>query len=241
MSTLKEITDNIYAVANQSSDDTDIDKRSIRFWIKNKRAMILKRRLAQNLFISDTYRQSIPCVELELVDVSQSNCCIGLSIGCKVLRSVQKIPNGISQRGVSLANVRPLNVMDNKFAFVTRDRWTHSGNSRFDKSDIFITKIDDYIYVKSNNPSLQNLFGKYVYIDDVFDDPEELVNFTDCSSGDVCYSSYMDYPIEQDMVDIITQDILRNELNINLSIPEDNTNDGENTKAQMQTKQVPNK
>lgn len=225
MATLKEIVDNIYTVVNLNSDDNELDRRSIRYWVRNKRAFLLKRLLNQKQFIPSSYKQSIPCLELELVDSSLSDCCIGLSSGCKVLRSVRKLPRSISQQAKSVLEIRPLISIDSKFSFVDHDAWGYSGNSRFNKSDVYATKIDDYLYVKTNDSSIVNQLGKYLYVTDIFDNPEELANFTNCNNGTLCYTDQMDYPIEEDMVDVITKMILSEELNINLRTEEDKSND----------------
>jgi hypothetical protein len=235
MPTLKQIVDDIYATVNLNSDDNNLDERQLKWWIKNKRATLIKQRLDRGTLNKTNYTQAIPCVELELVDRSLTDCCTGLAVGCKVLRSTIVIPDTVATKNKEYLMVRPVDIIQNKFSFVSHDAWINSGNGRYNKDFIFATikEVNDgrYLYVKSNSSNLQNKLGKYLYIEGIFDDPEELRSINDCS-GTSCYSDEEEFPIEQWMVDIIKQEIISKDLNILLRTPEDKENDGEANSTQ---------
>jgi len=235
MPTLKQIVDDIYATVNLNSDDNNLDERQIKWWIRNKRATLIKQRLDRGTLNRSNYTQVIPCLELELVDKALSDCCTGLSVGCKVLRSTIQIPELLATKNKRDLIVRPIDVSQSKFNFVSHESWVVSGNSRYNKDDIYATIVEDrtgnYLYVKSNNANLQTRLGKYLYVEGIFDNPESLQSINDCD-GTSCYSDNDNYPIEQWMVDIIKQEILTKDLNILLRTPEDKENDGEATSTQ---------
>lgn len=224
MASLRYYIDDIIATVNLNSDDTVVDRRSIKFWIENKRSSLVKQSLEKRILHSELYKQSIPCFELELADKLLSNCCINLSSGCQILKSVNAVPSLITFKGTYMLTARPLNVVQNKFNIVSHDTFIVSGNSRFDSKDIYITLIDDYLYVKSNDKSLQSLLGKYLYLEGIFETPSDLTELNTCQNRP-CFSEDEVYPIERWMYDIIKQEILTKDLRINLSSPEDTTND----------------
>ena len=230
MPTLKEISDDIISNVNLNTDDSNLDERQLHWWIKNKRATLIKQRIDRGTINRSNYTQAIPCLELELVDKSLSDCCVGLSVGCKVLRSVIPIPKLMSYKNKEDLIVRPLDVTGIKFNFVSHDAWIHSGNSRYNRKAIYTTLVetggDNYLMVKTNDNSLVNKLGKYLYIEGIFEDPEALRTINDCN-GSSCYSDNDEFPIEQWMVDIIKQEILTKDLNILMQTPEDKENDSE--------------
>ena len=229
MPTLRSLVDDLYATLNINSDDTNIDRRSIKWYIKNKRATLIYNQLIKGIVHSSNYKQSIPCLELELVDVLLSDCCIGLSDGCQVLRSVEKIPTRLYIRGKDDLVVKPLNVFNYKFNHLSdHTKWIVSGNGKFNSRDIFTVVIDDYLYVKSTDKNIAKLLGKYVYVEGIFDDPESLRDFTTCDTNRPCFSEDEEYPIEDWMIDVIKQEIIKSDLRYALSIPEDKSNDATN-------------
>lgn len=233
MPTLKEITDDLYATMNINSDDNNVDERLLKQWVKNKRSILVKQQMSKRTLYSSNLKQSIPCLELELHDKLLSTCCVGLSSGCSVLKSTIQIPKLISYKGRQDLSIRPITVDQIKFNYVTHDAWIRSGNQRFNSNDIYASIIDRYLYVKSNSKVLQAILGKYLFVEGVWEDPEALADINDCN-GDACYSDELDYPIDQDMVDIIKQEILRTDLRIILGTPEDKTNDSDTGETQIQ-------
>jgi len=90
--------------------------------------------------------------------------------------------------------------------------------------------IDRYVYIKSNSNTLQNYFGKYAYLEGIFEDPEQLANINDCN-GNQCYSDDMEFPIDQWMIDVIKEQIFKS-LNINSNVKGDNQNDANSSKTE---------
>ena len=61
--------------------------------INEQRSLWLRNEYNKNRSIDPYVIQTLPCLELELVDPIQ--CCVPVPAGCKVLRSKKKIPNTI--------------------------------------------------------------------------------------------------------------------------------------------------
>lgn len=230
MATLRKLVDDLYATLNINADDSNVDRRSIKWWIKNKRSTLIYNQLVKGVLHSNNYKQTIPCLELELVDAYTDTCCIDLRSGCQVLRSVQKLPTRLNIRGYEDIQVRPLNVFQYKLNHVyDREKWTTSGNGRFNSKDIYTVIINDYLYVKAGNKSISKLLGKYLTIEGIFDDPEECRAFTECNTNRPCFSEDETYPIEDWMIDIMKRDIIASDLRIILSTVEDKSNDSEDS------------
>jgi hypothetical protein len=69
-----------------------------------------------------------------------------------------------------------------------------------------------------------NIFGLNVRV--VAEDPRAVRVFTDANCQ-ACYTDDAQYPLPDDIIDLITKDVFNNELKILLSITPDNTNDAQ--------------
>jgi|TARA_R110002167_G_scaffold274055_1_gene480144 hypothetical protein len=203
--TLDEITYNLLNLirGGRLSQDEQISASQIKFNIKHYRAMFIRRDYAQNGFVSRHIEQDLGC--LDLIQVDASKCC-GLPVtGCKVYRTVKKIPKTVRYNfkealsyigDVSGIGTIPF-ISSNTIQYLAYDKYT-SGNYK-------AYMIEDYLYI-------YNADGlKYVNVRGVFEDPQEVAKF-DCE-GSSCYDdSASPFPIPLDMIDRINSGILNKEL-----------------------------
>jgi hypothetical protein len=198
--TLKEISYNILNLyrGGRSTNNEHISLRQIEFNVKHYRAMLLRRDFARNGLVSRHVEQSLGCIELEKVNASQ---CCNLPIECDVVRTVIDIPRTVrfnftdaithvsDPSGlITIPVVDPLTVQ-----FLPYDRFTKNTRKAY--------MIEDKLYIY--NPGGMDTIN----IRGVFEDPEEVAKF-ECNGGD-CYDDQSDFPLPLDMVQAITDGLVR--------------------------------
>jgi hypothetical protein len=210
MSTLNEIAfDLLTIVRPKISDDSDIDIRQIKFWIKNQRALWIRNELNKFRTIDSELIQTI-CAELEEVD--PSDCC-GIDIGCdKIMRTVKDIPSTIELHAKeAILRVAGINKLTKPFSYIDYSRVPFAGNSRFNTDEVYSFLHNKRMYIFSKkNPEYK--FLENISIRGVFEDPEEAAKFKDCNSGLPCYSDDERYPIKAWMIPAMKEYILKSNL-----------------------------
>lgn len=187
------------------SDDSNFDKRQLAFWIKNQRANLIRNELNKNRTIDDDIIQDLGCIGLEVADAAD---CCSETDGCKVLRTVQKIPNAIELHNKpAITRVAPINKLDIPFNFVDYERAIYSGNGRFNSKQIFAFLLNGYIYIKSKDMSITKYLTD-INVRGVFEDPEDATKFVDCDNQP-CFSYDSEFPIKRWMVDFMKSNILQ--------------------------------
>jgi len=224
MSTLNQIAYNILmSVRPHLIDDEDLDIRKVKHDVHLKRALFIRNELNKNRTIDINLVQTLGCVEVEWANPIE--CCIDIPIDCKLLRTKERIPNAIELHNSKLiTRVGSIFLMNKKFNFVSYDRFIFSGNTEYNKNEIYATLHDGYIYLKSNSLSLNGI--KYIDIQGVFEDPSEVANFKDCD-GKVCYSDDDTYPVNMWMEDYIKSALIEEYFKVTLRATKDTANDAD--------------
>jgi len=198
--TLKEISYNILNLyrGGRSSNNEHISLRQIEFNVKHYRAMLLRRDFARNGLVSRHVEQDLGCIELEKVNASK---CCKLPIECDVVRTVVDIPRTVrfnftdaithvsDPSGlITIPVVDPLTVQ-----FLPYDRFTKNTRKAY--------MIEDKLYIY--NPGGMDTIN----IRGVFEDPEVVAKF-ECDGGN-CYDDQSDFPMPLDMVQAITDGLVK--------------------------------
>lgn len=214
--TLDQIAYNILNVVRggRSNSDDHISLEQIKFNVKYYRAMMIRRDLARNNFMSRHLEQDLGCVDL--VRVNASKCC-GFDLDCDVYRTEVKIPRTVRANfkelitfvGAADGLTRIPLVDSSAIKYLPYDKHTKNNRKAF--------MIEDYLYVY--NPHGMEM----VNIRGVFEDPEEVAAF-DCNGTD-CYDASQEFPIPGDMVQAITTALLSGELMLMANAPNDTTLD----------------
>ena len=214
--TLKEISYNILNLyrGGRSSNNEHISLRQIEFNVKYYRAMLLRRDFAKNGMVSRHSEQSLGCIELEKVNASQ---CCSLPIECDVVRTVVDIPRTIRYNFtdaithvadpsgiITIPTVDVLTVQ-----FLPYDRFTKNTRKAY--------MIEDRMYIY--NPGGMDTIN----IRGVFEDPEEIALF-DCEGSD-CYDDESDFPLPMDLVQAITDGLVKGTFMMIIQTPSDTEND----------------
>ena len=204
---------NLYR-GGRSSDDEHISLRQIHFNVLHYRALLVRRDFQRNGIITRHLEQELGCLELE--EVNASRCC-GLPLECSVWKTKKKIPRTIrlnmmealtSITDPSGINTIPL-VNVNTVQFLPYDRFT--------KKDRKAYMIEDYLYIY--NPMGMDT----VNIRGIFEDPTALGAY-DCADGS-CYDKDSDFPLPMDMVNAITEGLVKGTFTMIVETDSDTAND----------------
>ena len=201
--TLNEIAYNILNIVRggRSNSDDHLSLSQIKFNIKYYRAMMIRRDLARNNFMSRHIEQDLGC--LKLIRVNASKCC-DFDIDCEVYRTEKKIPRTVRANfkdmityvgGVDGVNTIPI-IQPDYVKFIPYDKYTKNQRKAF--------FIEDYLYIY--NPDGLELIN----VRGVFEDPEEVAKF-DCDGTD-CYDDNATVPMPADMIQAITTALLSGEM-----------------------------
>jgi len=214
--TLDEIAYNILNIfrGGRSNNNEHISLTQIKFNVKHYRAMLLRRDFERNGNVTRHHEQDLKCLELELVDASK---CCGLPLNCKVARTKLKIPrtvrlkrmDGITHVGDpsgihTIPMIGPLAVQS-----LPWDRYTKNTRKAY--------MIEDHLYIY--NPDGMDTIN----VRGIFEDPEELVKF-DCDGGS-CYDDSSSFPISADLVQAITDGLVKGTFQMLPAMPSDTEND----------------
>lgn len=198
--TLKEISYNILNLyrGGRSSNNEHISLRQIEFNVKHYRAMLLRRDFARNGLVSRHVEQDLGCIELEKVNASK---CCNLPIECDVVRTVVDIPRTVRFNFTDAithvsdpSGLITIPVVDAlTVQFLPYDRFTKNTRKAY--------MIEDKLYIY--NPGGMDTIN----IRGVFEDPEVVAKF-ECNGGD-CYDDESDFPLPLDMVQAITDGLVK--------------------------------
>ena len=94
MLSLKKIVADIRNIADSGENNYSfrISDEQFAFWVHEIRSMLISQAIGKRQDISDIWVQSIPCLELELVD--NYDCCI-ITTDCYILRTKVRLPYSI--------------------------------------------------------------------------------------------------------------------------------------------------
>lgn len=225
MSTLNEIS---YRILNKLevsiSDDSDIDLREIESEVDKKRALYLRQELNKNRSIDENVKQDLGCVELELAD--RADCC-DITVDCSILRTKYELPKPIELNFGNPLWVGPVDKLNFPFSLVTYEAAKYVGNGRFNSNMKFAFWLNRRIYLISKNDAHKLL--SHINVRGVFEKPSEAAIFTNCATGQSCYTKDTQYPVNEWMLNLIESEVY-NEFLSKLKNPIDNSNDANNDK-----------
>jgi len=201
MATLNEITyDLLQHIRANNSDDDDIDLRSIKYWIKNQRALWLKNELGKWKVTSRGIIQDLGTLSLE-------------SSGT-LKRTTTDVPNFLFVRGEPrITRVGPVAITDKNYSIVHYNHSHFVHNGRFNSDIVSAFLYNDRIYLVGAVTSLTQ-----VNVQGVFEDPLDVTGMTADS----------EYPIHDGFLPYVKTEILKLDVKQFIQLPVDKTNDGSN-------------
>ena len=208
----------VYATKNLltkgvASDDFSLSNRLIAHYLQTSRALLIEQKTDKYHFISEQSYQSL-CVKLELSQFH--NCCNGIELDCKVLKSTIQIPKFLNSRWGSF-----LKVMDLAGNIIPEFNKTNDRLSEYalvtPKEGWFMH--DNYLYIV-NSKVLEDIL-----LNALFENPQEIHDSNCASSAGSC-ADFMDvdFPIDADLVSPM-YDLTFRMLTRSFGVQKDNEND----------------
>lgn len=201
MATLSEITYDLaqHLRANMIDDD-DLDLRSIKYWVKNQRALWLKNELAKNKETPDKFNQFIASESVS---------------GTSTLKYTSTIPVPLFVGGeAQLIRIGPTDDTETDYKYGSYRHSKYYGNGRFNADFVFAYYQDNKVYIKGADLSSVTAID----IIGVFEDPLDISGMTDTS----------EYPLPDSMIPYMKAEIIKLDISIFASLRNDDINDGEN-------------
>ena len=173
------------------------------------RAVWIKNELNKGRSVDDDIKQTLTCIELDIVE--QSECPFVIS-NSYVLKSAIKIPRTvIRDYGDSILAVRNSKILSERYNYVKKEDAVYANTGKTNKKAIMAFLYNDYMYIKisKDNPKIPLLTR--ISIEGIFENPEELAALS-CCNGDCFDILKQDYPISYNLwVYIKSQLIGKNE------------------------------
>ena len=202
-------------------EDSFITDRFIYSVITKYAKMYIKREDDKNRIMRmSTLFSKIPCVELIETDAVEA-CCIGISTGCIIKRTKDRIPNLMDGSfGPIIRTVASLDLSENVYITdpVTYLSITNSSNFKYNKTKYF-WHLDGYLF-------FPNLDWEGVMIDGIFED--SVAGFA-CNSEDTCLVKQDQNLIIPDYLFAEIEQAVLNDMRGTLNIPQDPADDKQNS------------
>lgn len=235
MSTLNDIVFSILDVVKpRNLTSSVITEELIKQYIKVVRAKLLREDLNKGHTVDSYIIQSLGCIPL--VEVDKSECCL-YATGCKILRTSVKIPSTIEMHSRQMfTRVGPVDRYDVSYQKIEAERVPFSGYNKYTKDlkKYFTLNNDGYLYLLVREGDLLDNSLEVISVQGIFEDPEELSKYTNCSTGQVCFSADSQYPIKEHMLPVLIELVIKKFIGVQSQSPIDNSNDNkENSESQL--------
>jgi hypothetical protein len=216
MSTQREI---IYSVRNVlragvTTDDDAITDRQIAFLIDATRASLLRQQYNKGQNLSDNNIQTIPCMQVELVDASLMP---DVPSNCKVYKTTLTVPKFIESKGKDLiTGISGPKIGALGYDLIPYTRLPYAASTMFPRPKVTI--FNNYIYL------IDAPFTMNIAVSGVFEKPSELEEYNNCE-GSPCFSFDSNYPMSAHLIDPVIKMVVE-QLTLTLKVPTDRTNSG---------------
>lgn len=210
-------------------DDDRLDDRLLKHWIHNQRSLWLRNEMNKPRSVDEQVVQTLGCVPLEIADRSA---CPEFTTGYSVLQTSSDIPKVIELNNADgIIEVGPVDRIARPFSYVNYNRARFSGKGRFNQNILFAFRYGLRILVIATNMESGSFlkYMRYLKIRGVFENPEDVAQFTHLD-GTTCYDIFSDdYPLNRWMWDYIRDMILKTNFQLLTTAPTDKANDATET------------
>lgn len=203
--------------------DIDIDPSLIQFKIINSRAFLIRQDQKLGRSLSDNISQSLFCVPVTQVDVSECPCTVPSD--CKIMRTTVKLPKFIELHQKDfITKVSGVDIRSQSWSIISFARASVAGLNSWTSKNTKVFLHNQYLYII--NPPL-NLTK--ITVQGVFEDPRDAASFANCS-GTPCYTDDMEFPVSAHMLLTIKELVLK-DLGLLVQMPLDNKANEEYNKS----------
>lgn len=224
--TLNELT---FSVLNTVRARTNVSElislEQIKFLVKSVRAQLIKQD-ANKGYTPDSYIiQDLGCVPLTLVDPAE---CCDVSVGCTILKTEKAIPSIIELHHQQLlTRVGSVDKTQAPFDVIPYERVPYEQYNKFTRNRIKAYMMNNGGYMYFVVPNDKTKLLKYVNIQGVFEDPEQVAVFSPCGSTTAaCYTDDTPFPIKEWMVPTIIDMVVKLFIRPESMVATDHTNNG---------------
>lgn len=204
--TLNEIVYDIWELYRRRiKDDDTVDRRMIANWIHIQRALWISNQLNKGKW-DESYVQDFGKTELQNVNTSEIST---IPSDTYIKRSTVTIPKlVVVNNDIALTRIGPYDFMESEYTLVPFSVFMKVGSGRFNKSNIYSTVKDSYIYVKSCKNSIYFSALKYINVRGVAENPEDLRSYQK-PDGTYCYTDNSDYPLDRKLYAYMKEAIVK--------------------------------
>lgn len=200
------------------SRSENISKRQIEMWVHQHRAILIKQDIDKGKIPNPDYIQSIPSLQLEVVDESDGG---DIESDSYILRTQLEIPKTLDLNFKS--GFTYIGTIDgHEIQFIPEGRRKWQQYKKYTKNDNLAFLRDNKLYLIYPKPIQQ------ITVKGIFEVPTEVMNIVN-SHYTPTEGGWSDpYPIPINMLPTLKEMILKKELGIGVSALSDNKNDSSN-------------
>ena len=226
MASYREIIYTVLDEIKSSNGDSNITENHVIFLANQYRLFLIEqKKLKQGEAALSSANEQTVCIDLEKVDAIP-----GLEYCNDIyLRSIQEIPEIVSEESVKVNLVDLFNIMT---AYVSKERFKYVGHNKYLRNIIYTTLgPDNHLYFNSQNPQFKYL--KKARVTGIFEDAEKAAQLS-CNEGDSKPCDIMDveFPLETDLIPQMIELIVKELLGVNYR-PKDGTNNSTDDLADL--------
>lgn len=225
MATYREI---VYACLDEvkaSNGDSNITEEYVIFLANQYRLFLIEqKKLKQGEAALSSANEQTLCIDLEKVDAIP-----GLEYCNDIyLRSVQEIPEIVSEESVKVNLVDLFNIMT---AFVSKERFKFVGHNKYLRNILYTTLgPDNHLYFNSQNPQFKYL--KKARVTGIFEDAEKAAQLSCDGDSKPCDIMDVEFPLETDLIPQMIELIVKELLGVNYR-PKDDVNNSSDDLADI--------
>lgn len=224
MITTNHLINDIRTIASSAanSDDFKASDELILYWCNQVRSMLISQAIDKKNDISDTWLQTISCLELELVDLSD---CCDVELGCLGLRSVKELPKTIETDSSNM--IIGVYTLDG-----TLIDESDISTSRYSKYNKFTSNKRRWFIYNNKLHIINDILLEKVSVTGIWEDPSDLANYISCENQ-ACWTYDSNYPVSMKMAGMITDIVFKTKCLPMMGVPIDNINDSSNVTGQQ--------
>lgn len=225
MTTYREIVYLVLDEIKSSNGDSNITENHVIFLANQYRLFLIEqKKLKQGEASLSSANEQTLCIDLEKVDAIP-----GLEYCNDIyLRSIQEIPEIVSEESVKVNLVDLFNIMT---AYVSKERFKYVGHNKYLRNITYITLgPDNHLYFNSQNPQFKYL--KKARVTGIFEDAEKASQLSCDGDSAPCDIMDVDFPLEADLIPQMIELIVKELLGVNYR-PKDDVNNSSDDLADI--------
>ena len=225
MATYREIVYLVLDEIKSSNGDSNITENHVIFLANQYRLFLIEqKKLKQGEAALSSSNEQTICIDLEKVDAIP-----GLEYCNDIyLRSIQEIPEIVSEESVKVNLVDLFNIMT---AYVSKERFKFVGHNKYLRNILYTTLgPDNHLYFNSQNPQFKYL--KKARVTGIFEDAEKAAQLSCDGDSKPCDIMDVEFPLEAELIPQMIELIVKELLGVNYR-PKDDVNNSSDDLADI--------